>query len=54
MIRLPDGHGVRGRGGFKSDGEENNLLLRIRFGQLERIQGRVDDAHVRALSLGIK
>ena len=49
VIGLPDGHGVRGRGGFESDGEEDDLLLRIRFGELEGIERRVDDAHVARL-----
>ena len=54
VIRLPHGHGVGWRSGFETHGEEHNLLVRIRFGQLERIERRVNDADVRALSLRVE
>ena len=48
---LGDGHRVRGRGGLEADGEEHDLLGRVREGDLERVERAVDDAHVGAAGL---
>ncbi len=39
-------HGIGRRGGFKSDSEEDDLLVRILDGQFHRIERRVDHANV--------
>ena len=39
-------HGIGGRGGLKTDRKEDHLLIGIGLRQLDRIQRRVDYAHV--------
>ena len=53
-LRLPDRHGIGRRGGLKADGEEDDLLVRIRGGDPQAIERRIDDAHVAALGLHLK
>ena len=38
----------RRRRGLKTDGEEHHVLVGIRFGELERVGRRIDDAHIHA------
>ena len=40
------GGGDGGRGGLEPDGEEDHAACGLGFGQLERVERRVDDAHV--------
>ena len=40
--RLPDGHGIGRRGGLKSNGEKDDLFVRIGAGDFEAIDGRID------------
>jgi hypothetical protein len=54
VIGLPRGHGVGGRGGFETDGKEYNLALGIRLRQFQRVERRIDNAHVGAFGLGIE
>src|SRR5271165_2864510 len=48
MFRLIDRHRVRGRGGFKTYGEEDHLLFRVLLRELHRVSGRVHNPHVAA------
>ena len=48
LLRLPDGHGVAGRRGLEADREEHHLAVGVLLGQLDRVQRRVDHAHVPA------
>ncbi len=47
-LRLPDRHGVGGRGGLKPDAEEHHLAVRIFARHFHRLHRRIDDAHVAA------
>ena len=49
LLRLPDRHRVAGRRGLETDGEEHDLAVRVRLRQLDRVQRRVDHAHIAAL-----
>src|SRR3954470_173775 len=48
LARLPDGHSIGRRSCFEADGEEDNLLSRIGAGNLQAINGRIDNANVRS------
>ena len=51
----PDQRHRRGRrGGFEADGEEHDVLVGIVDGDLERVERRVDEAHVGAARLGLE
>ena len=45
---LPDGHGVGRSGGLESDGKEDDFFVGIGPGDFQAIDGRINDAHVRA------
>src|SRR5664280_2855884 len=51
LLRSPYQHGVRGRGGLGTDGEEDDLLIGIGARNLQAIQRRVNNANVAALRL---
>ncbi len=53
-FRQVDAHGVRRRGSFKSNPEEDDLLVGKLHGQLYGVQGGVDDAHVAATTLHLE
>jgi hypothetical protein len=48
-------HGERRarHGGLEAEAEEDDLALRMAAGEGERIERRVDDAHIRPLGLGL-
>ena len=51
LLRLPDRHRVAGRGRLEADGEEDDLAVGVLLRQLDRVERRVDHAHVAALRL---
>ena len=54
LRRLINGHRRRGRGGFKTDAEENDFPRRILLGDFHRVERRINDAHVAAAGLDRK
>ena len=50
-LGLVDRHRVGRRGGLEADAEEHHLPVGVLPGQLQRVERRVDDAHVAALAL---
>ena len=53
LLGRQNGHRGRRRRGLKADGEEHHLAVGLRLGDSQRIQRRIDHAHVRAARLGL-
>ena len=49
--RLDGGQRVSGRGGLEADREEDDLAIGVALGERQRVERRVDDAHVAAARL---
>ncbi len=54
LFRLPDGHGVGGRRGFKADRKKDHLAAGVRAREFKGFCRRINNTHVSALSLHVE